>query len=53
MDISPGGALFVTGDEKGLIKVGDAKSGTTRVCIKFASYNELSLPPILNILLIS
>ncbi|CAG8631193.1 5022_t:CDS:10 [Paraglomus occultum] len=30
MDISPGGALFVTGDEKGLIKVGDAKSGTTR-----------------------
>ena len=31
MDISPGGELFVTGDNDGLIKIGDTKDGSVRV----------------------
>ncbi|KAG9287897.1 hypothetical protein G9A89_017492 [Geosiphon pyriformis] len=30
MDISPGGGLFVTGDTRGLLKVGDTKDGIVR-----------------------
>ncbi len=31
MDISPGGELFVTGDNDGLLRVGDTKDGSVRV----------------------
>jgi hypothetical protein len=31
MDISPGGELFVTGDNDGLLKVGDTKDGSIMV----------------------
>lgn len=41
MDISPGGGLFVTGDNNGLLKVGDTSDGSVRV----SNINLLYSPP--------